>query len=413
MDLTRSQLEMLRAYREEVARELSHNILPFYICQVLDEDQGGFYGRITNDMTVQREAPKGQVQHSRLLWTFAHAYRRLRQSDYRQMADRTFAYLLDHFWDDELGGLYWMVDFRGRPLQTTKLVYGQAFGIYGFSEYYLATGERQGLETAVSLYHLLQEHTVDAEYGGYFEACDRDWTLRHDINVDYMVEPVIKTMNTHLHLVEAYTSLLQAWPNDALRASLHRLIRLTIDCIVNSETGHLQLHFTRDWQPMNSRISHGHDIEGSWLLVEAAQVLDDPALRQEVQTVALQLARATYDEGIDQDGGLVDDGSEAKATAGKDWWPQAEAMVGFFNAYQLTGRSRFLQASLNSWRFVQAHLIDRQHGDWFWGISSDGSLQPREKAGPWKTPYHNGRACLEIMRRIDSIVGGKEGNIAK
>ena len=328
----------------------------------------------------------------------------LRQDGYLELAERAYTYLLDHFVDRKYGGLYWFVDAAARPFSTNKISYGQAFAIYGFSEYFLATGAERSLETAVSLYHLLEQHAWDPEHGGYFEAYLADWTRTDEINVDEVAGIVAKTMNTHLHLLEAYTNLLRAWDHDEIRASLRALINIMLKHIIDPHTGHMKLHFTSDWQSLTSHISYGHDIEASWLLVEAAEVLGDEELLASVQQVALHMAQAVYDEGLDADGSLRYEDHDSNRV----WWVQAEAMVGFLNAYQLSGSSHFLKASWNCWRYVQTSLIDRENGEWFCGRTAVGDLMPGVKAGAWKAPYHNGRSCFEIMQRIDQINLTKE-----
>ena len=387
-------------YRAEVERELIDNILPFYVNYVVDEIHGGFYGYVANDRSVQPGAPKGLIQVTRILWTFAAASRIAGDPVYPAMAARAYDYLLAHFWDRAHGGLVWMVDPPGRPLQRFKMVYGQAFGIYAFSEHFLATGQPASLDRALALYHLLEQHALDPVHGGYWEACEQDWTPSASLTVDTVTQPVRKSMNTHLHMLEAYTALLRAWPDAGLAGRLRDLIRITLDRMVGAD-GHFALHFDAAWQRLNDRISFGHDIEGSWLLVEAAQVLGDPALLAEAHAACLHMAEAVLAQGVAADGGLF---NEADATgvidASKDWWPQAEAMVGFLNAYELSGDPRFLEQSLASWRFVQDAIVDREYGEWFWGVDEQGRPRPEQKSGPWKGPYHNGRACMEIMRRI-------------
>ncbi len=198
--------------------------------------------------------------------------------------------------------------------------------------------------------------------------------------------------------------MLRAWDDGELRASLQALVHTTLGRILNPDTHQFSLYFDREWRSLSDRVSYGHDIEGSWLLVEAAEVLGDPELSAQVREAALQMAYATLERGVDADGGLFHEGDPSGVIErGKVWWPQAEAMVGFLNAYQLNGDPRFLEASLASWRFVQEHLVDREHGEWFWIVDEAGRPHDREKAGPWKTPYHNGRACLEVMERVRKL----------
>ncbi len=391
----------ITTYQAELERELTGNILPFYSTRAVDVARGGFFGRIDHTGQVDGAAAKGVVQHGRLLWTFSRAYRWRPDPTYRQMADHAYTFLRDYFWDEAHGGLYWLVAADGRPLANHKLIYGQAFGLYGFSEYARATRERAAWDTAVALYHLIEQHAADPAQGGYFDAFHRDWSPYPEINVDQVPGHVPKTMNTHLHILEAYTNLLAAWDDPGLRARQYTLIRLMLDHILNRQTGHLQLHFTADWQSLTPHISYGHDIEANWLLVEAAEQVGDEALLAEVTAVADHIAHITLQEGVDASGGIFNEGdANGVCDRSKDWWPQAEGMVGFFQAYQLTGEERFLQASWNCWRFVQQVFIDRKGGDWFAHVSADNTPGPRDKAGIWKTPYHNGRACLELIQRV-------------
>ena len=404
-------IEILQIYRNQVRAELTDNILAFYLNHAIDEKNGGFHGFIAADLTIPPDAPKALIQNSRLLWTFAHAYRRLGRLEYRRVADRAYDYLLTHFWDEQFGGLFWLLNAQGRPQDTSKWVYGQAFGIYGLAEYYLATGNLDSRDRAIELYRLLETHSRDADRGGYFEAFRRDWTPLDQVSIDEVA--AAKTMNTHLHVMEAYTTLLRAWEDASLRTALWQLISLTLDQIVDQETGHFKLHFDAAWQPLTAHISYGHDIEGSWLLCEAAEVLDAADLLTQVQAVALVMAEATLQEGIDADGGILNEGDPSGLIDdNKDWWPQAEAMVGFLNAYQLTGESRYLEASLNCWKFARQFIIDPQHGEWLWGVTRQGQPYRTEKTSPWKAPYHNGRACIEVMERIIQLQGcERQGSI--
>lgn len=404
-------LESLRAYQAQVRNEVFENILPFYINHAIDEEDSGFYGEISNDNVVSAGAPKGLIQNSRLLWTFAHADRVLPNPVYRQMADRAFDYLVAHFWDDDHGGLHWLLDHRGRVVDVDKVTYGQAFGIYGFSEYFLATGNPDSLERAITLYQLLEANTYDFMHAGYFERCQRNWELTGASQLGHGEPHALKTMNTHLHMMEAYTNLLRAWDDAELRAKLTALVRLTIQRIVDNQTGHFKLFFDAEWNSLEDIVSYGHDIEGSWLLVEAAEALGDEELLAEVKPVARQMAQATYAKGVDVDGGIFNEGDSNGVTdVNKDWWPQAEAMVGFLNAYQMTGETDYLQASLDCWRFVQAQIIDHEHGEWLWGVTPAGKTVDQPKTGVWKSPYHNGRACFEVMRRVESLVQQNHDN---
>lgn len=405
-------INRLQDYYRAIEHELTGHILPFYKRHLLDHEYGGFFGHMSHDGVVHKEAAKGVIQCARLLWTYSHAYRDLDDSAYLDIAHHAYRYLLTYLCDREHGGLFWAVDRQNQPLNRNKLTYAQAFGIYGLTEFYLATGDPYALQHAIQLYQLLEQHAMDSKGGGYWEACYTDWQPAHDIAVDEVSVPVTKSMNTHLHLLEAYTNLWRAAKGshyaltecEPLKKSLRELISITIKHIIDPVTYHFKLHFDQNWQSLSDRVSYGHDIEGSWLLWEAALVLGDSELLGNLRSIVLQMAHVTLAEGVDEDGGLFDEGnSTCIINHNKTWWSQAEAMVGFMNAYQLSKESYFLDASLASWDFINRHLIDKPHGEWHWGVTRHGIPLQCEKAGMWKTPYHNGRACLELMRRIESI----------
>ncbi|MBN1992417.1 MAG: AGE family epimerase/isomerase [Anaerolineae bacterium] len=395
----------LKHYQAEVEQELKTNILPFHIAHTLDRENGGFYGSLNNALAIKKDAPKGLIHNARLLWTYSHVYRVLADPVYLETADRAYHYLLDNFWDDEWGGFFWLLDYRGQPIKMLKMTYGQAFGIYGVSEYYLATGHQPSLAKALEIYRLLEQHCYDRQASGYFEGAQRDWSLMGGLKLGEEDVAAQKSMNTHLHLMEAFTNLLRAGDDAGLKTKQKELILATLDHIIDPATAHFKLFFDETWRSLSAQVSYGHDIEGSWLLVEAGEVLGDDNLLARLKDVALKMAQATYEEGFDEDGGLFYQGDPTGIIdPAKHWWPQAEAMVGFLSAYQLSRHQPFLQASLKSWDFIKQYLIDREHGEWFWGVDKTGRPLNREKAGMWKSPYHNSRACLEVSQRVDKIL---------
>lgn len=392
----------IEQYKQEAAQELN-GILGYWLTRTLDHEQGGFIGRIDNRNTVYADAPKGSVLNSRILWTFSAAYNETGKEDYLKVADRAFRYLADHFVDREYGGVYWTVDHRGAPLDTKKQIYALSFAIYGLSEYYKGSQSAEAKSLAIELYRAIVQHSYDPQYGGYIEALARDWKEMEDLRLSAKDANEKKSMNTHLHVLEGFTNLYRIWPDEGLKAKLIELVHLFLDHIIDAQTNHLILFFDEAWKPKSSIVSYGHDIEAAWLLQEAAEVLGDDALLERVKERSVKIAQAAA-KGLDKDGGLWYewDGAEQHLVKEKHWWPQGEAMVGFFNAWQNTGDEAFLEASLGSWRFTKEHLIDKQNGEWFWGVKEDYSIMDEDKVGLWKCPYHNGRACIEIMRRIHS-----------
>ncbi len=397
--------ERLRLWRDQIETELTQNIIPFWQKYTVDEEYDGFHGRISNDLRVDKEADKGLILNTRILWTFSRLHATYPDPAYRSLADRAFAYLDRYFWDPDNGGFYWMVDYRGNPTIRQKKTYGQAFAIYALSEYYRVFGVAGALERAETVYRLLETHSHDSQNTGYLETFEQDWSLAQDQRLSEVDMDEKKSMNTHLHLLEGYANLLSAGGDERVRASLRELFTIFLGYIIDPETHHFRLFFTEQWEPRSGHVSFGHDIEGSWLLCEAAHILGDKELVGLVDETAVRMAHAVLREGLDADGGLFYEGNGASITdADKHWWPQAEAMVGFLNACQLTRESSFLAAAQSSWNFISTHIIDTVHGEWFWKVSREGTVShDKFKVDPWKGPYHNGRACLEAMNRIDLL----------
>jgi len=389
---------------QKVRKELIDDILPFWFEKMTDADNGGYYGQITGNNDLITSAPKGGILNARILWTFSAAYRALGKEEYLDAASRARDYIFKFFTDKEFGGIYWSVDYKGNPLDTKKQIYSLAFSIYALSEFYLATNDQESLKMAIDLFHLIEKYSYDPEYGGYFEAYSRDWKLLEDLRLSDKDANEKKTMNTHLHILEAYTNLYRVWKDDHLSKQLRELIGMFFDHIVNHETWHLNLFFDEFWTLKSSDISYGHDIECSWLLYEAAEVLGDPEMIKKAENICINILKASL-EGMQPDNSLI---YEKKLNGHTDtqrhWWPQAEAVVGLINGFELTGNQNWLKMADGCFDFILEKLVDKQNGEWHWGVYSDGSINNTDdKAGFWKCPYHNGRMSLEVMRRAEII----------
>ena len=294
-----------------------------------------------------------------------------------------------------------MVNFEGSQLVTKKQVYAQAFAIYAFAEYFKASGKKESLEHAIDLFHLTETYSFDQNENGYLEAFDREWILLEDLRLSDKDANEKKTMNTHLHILEAYTSLYRVWKDAFLGKQLRNLILIFRDKII-SNTKHFNLFFDEHWNVKSHEISYGHDIEGSWLLFEAAEALEDENLISEIKKLCLAMVEETLQQGFDEDGGLMNEANDKGLIDGdKHWWPQAEALVGLVNAWQLSANDKYLEAAIRTWRFIQTKLIDKEYGEWYWRVDRSGVVnRDEDKSGPWKCPYHNGRAMLELMNRL-------------
>ena len=409
---------------------LQNNILPFWLHRMPDPVHGGFYGRIDGHGTLHPDAPKGAILNARILWAFSAAYRVLRDPQYLDAATRAKDYLLDHFYDHQYGGVFWSLDHQGQPLDTKKQFYALGFALYGLSEYARATGDRQALDYALELYDTIEDHAFDPVNNGYIEALSRQWQPLADMRLSDLDANYPKSQNTHLHIIEPYTNLLrtlreqQDTPPCAyvpaigavqpvavavppatihrVETSLRNLIHIFIHHILNPVTHHLDLFFHDDWTRGGARLeSYGHDIECSWLLHEAALVLGDQHLLRQVETVVQQVADAAA-KGLQPDGSMI---HEANLDTGRrdddrHWWVQAESVVGWLNLWQHFGDQQALHRAHAAWQYILDNIIDNEHGEWYWSRRADGTVnRDDDKAGFWKCPYHNTRACLEIIER--------------
>jgi cellobiose epimerase len=390
-------------FRRQLKAELTGNILPFWMTHTVDKINGGFYGAVTNDLEIHNEVPRSAILCARILWTYATAFRKLGDREYLAMARRAYDYLSHIFWDPEYGGVYWSVDFTGKPVFERKHHYAQAFAIYALSEYYRATESPQSLEFAQTLFQLLEKHAFDPLHGGYIEGSSRKWEALTDMRLSDRDLNCRKSMNTLLHILEAYTSLLRVWEDAGLRAKHKGLMETFQEHIIDHSTGHFKLFFDDRWNSLLENVSYGHDIEGSWLLCEAAEVQADRALLEQVREAAIQIAAAVYKDGLEQDGSLpYESGPQGLVDSFKSWWVQAEAMPGFYNAFQLSGQEHFAQAAWRSWEYIRDKMVDRTHGDWLKRLHRDGTPDnSTNKVGPWECPYHHSRACFEMIDRLE------------
>lgn len=399
----RKQMNMNREqqFKRELTEELRNNILPFWARQMVDPG-GGFFGRMTGTGELIANAGRSAILCGRILWTFSAAYRTSGCEQYLATATAARDYLLDKFLDKTYGGVYWSVDAAGNPADTKKQFYALGFAIYGLSEYARATGDERALREAIGLFRAIEEHSYDAVNNGYEEAAARDWSPIDDVRLSDKDANEKKTMNTHLHILEAYTNLLRIWPDEGLRRQTRNLLEIFLSRIVQPQNGHLGLFFDDRWQLKSAGcFSYGHDIEASWLLLETAATLGDEALYERTRTSCYAIANAAL-EGYMGDWSMIyERHPDGTRNLERHWWVQAECVIGLFYLYRLHGRKEALEPALKTWDYIKTHLIDRTGGEWWWSILPDGSVnRTDDKAGFWKCPYHNGRMCMEIAAHI-------------
>ncbi len=421
----------VKKLKAEVQDVLENNILNFWLNRMVDEENGGFYGRIDGNGVLHPDAEKGAILNARILWAFSASYRVMGKPEYLEAATRAKRYIIDHFIDQDFGGVYWSLDSKGCPLDTKKQFYAIGFAIYGLSEYVRATGDREALDYAIDLYDCIEEHALDKENNGYIEAMTRDWQPIADMRLSELDANYPKSQNTHLHIIEPYTNLLRCLKElknvescnyvpaigsvmpinitvpqelmDCVEKSLRNLIDIFTDRILNPETHHLDLFFENDWtRGAGALESYGHDIECSWLMHEAALVLGDKKVLQKVEPIVRMVAQAS-EKGLNADGSLVHEANLDKGLVDSDlhWWVQAENVVGWINIYQYFGDEGALEKAIHCWQYIKDNLIDWDGGEWWWSRDKEGHVNHRDdKAGFWKCPYHNSRMCLELMERV-------------
>ena len=393
--------KLLLSLYKELKSEMTENILPFWMNQAYDVKTGSFFGQILHDETVVAVSNKGAVLNARILWTFSAAYNETGETVYLEFAEKAYQYFSTHFIDYQNGGVYWALNADGSISNGRKQIYAQAFAIYAFAEYYLASGEQDAILLASELYGFIEKYAFDPERNGYIEALSREWEALEDLRLSEKDANEPKSMNTHLHILEAYTKLFDVWKDDDLGNSLRNLIQIHTDKILSAQNGHFNLFFDMDWNPKSKQYSFGHDIEGAWLLTEAARALGIKSVTEKIENLAVKMAGITLREGIADDGSLYNEGESTKITDyDRHWWPQAEAIIGFVNAWEISGNPEFLKAASSAWQFIKTHMR-HPSGEWWWLVNE--SYEPdltQDLAGEWKCPYHNTRCCIEIMKRV-------------
>ena len=389
--------------KTEAINHLRGKLIPFWE-GLRDEQYGGFYGYLGYDLTLDKQSWKGSILNSRILYFFSRAYQLLGDANLLDDAKHAYAFF-DRLLDKENGGVYWSCEYDGTPRDTMKHTYAQSFAIYGLSMYAIATGEREPVEQALALYRLIEGRMADKP--GYREAFDRTFTRELD-NAKLSDNPKLcakglvaeKTMNTLLHVMEAYTLLYRASGDADVKESLCGLLRVVREMVYNESANRLEVFFDRDLRTLIDMQSYGHDIEATWLLDFAADTVLEGEARRAYRAWTTSLAWAVYDRAY-RDGSLLNEIVEGAADPTRIWWVQAETVIGMTNLYQKTGDERALKAAQSTLAFIWAKLVDPRAGsEWFAATDADGKPCEKPIVEPWKCPYHNGRMCMELIERL-------------
>ncbi len=388
----------MKTIAEEMKNHLSECIIPFWK-KLRDDENGGYYGYMDYDLQVDKKAVKGCILNSRITWFFANAYLTLGDESLLKEAKHGYEFMKKYCIDQERGGVYWSVAYDGTPEDTTKHTYNQAFSIYALSSYYDASGDGDALRTAKELFHIIEERCMDEV--GYKEAFDRDFC---EIENDKLSENGViaqKTMNTLLHVFEAYTELYRVSGDGEVRRRLEWILDTIADKIYNPALHRQEVFFDSKMRSILDLHSYGHDIETAWLIRRGTDVLGEKAYEDKMLPIILDLTGQVYKTAFDGHS-FANECEKGVVDETRVWWVQAEAVVGFLNAYQLAPEhTEYLEAAREEWNYIKERLIDRRGGsEWFWDVDKDGEPVSRKPiVEPWKCPYHNGRMCMEVIRR--------------
>ena len=405
-------------YKRLFKSELIEDILSYWIKHSIEKDGEGFYGAADMEGNPVLTANKSCVLNARILWTFSEAAICFPDNEYNIMAGRAYSFMEKYFADKQSGGYFMELKPDNSVASDIKHTYAQAFVIYALCKYYEFRPDPVVLESIQNFFHLLELHTKDRRNPGYFEAFTRDWKLFDQNRMADNNEP--KSMNTHLHLMEAYSALYKVWKDETVKLRLTELLRLFIDRIIRYD-GHLGIFYDEKFYETGASkgiCSFGHDIEASWLLMEAAEILGDETILHSMKPLCIKMANSVEQTGLDKDGGLFLESTRfgSHIRTNKHWWLQAETLVGFMNAFEMTGDIKNWENVKLAWDFIDKHVIDHEKGEWFTKVNRLGipfMVEPENdpspyyrndwKIDPWKCPYHNGRAMMELIKRIDRI----------
>lgn len=380
----------------EIRRELTERILPFWR-GLRDDERGGYTGQVEFDLTRRPEAERGCILNSRILWFFSEAYLLLREPALLDEAKHAYE-MLCKMLDREHGGVYWSMNADGTVADSTKHTYNQGFAIYALSAYYRAGGEQAALELARELFRLVEDKCFDGE--GYLEAFTADWQPAGNDKLSENGVEAGRTMNTLLHVLEGYTGLYEAGKDPEVRERLFWIMNTWAEKVYNPRKCRQEVFFDLQYHTLIDLHSFGHDIETSWLADHTLEVLGDQVLTERLRPMLLSMAdhtlRAAYTEG----NGFSNESENGRVDFTRVWWVQAEALVGFLNAYEHTHEQRYLDAVRSQWKYIREKIIDPREGsEWFWSVREDGTPIEKPIVEPWKCPYHNGRMCIEVLRR--------------
>ncbi len=387
---------------QEIRDHLVGTIIPFWK-RLRDDEHGGYYGYMDFDLQVDRRAVKGCILNSRITWFFANAYTLLKDQSLLDEARHGYEFMRDFCIDKENGGIFWSMTYDGKPEDSTKHTYNQAFAVYALSSYYEASGDKDALALAYDLFHIIEERCTDEL--GYKEAFNLKF---EEVENDKLSENGViaeKTMNTLLHVFEGYTELYRVDHNPEVKEKLEWMMDTFADHMYNPELHRQEVFFDREYHTLIDLHSYGHDIETAWLIDRGVEVLGNPHYAEKMTPVTKDLTAQIYKIAFDGHS-LHNECERGVVNTSRIWWVQAETIVGFLNGYQMDpSKKEYLEAARSEWEYIKEHLIDAREGsEWFWEVDIEGNPTSKKPiVEPWKCPYHNGRMCIEVIRRAEEM----------
>ena len=382
----------------EIKSHLVNGIIPFWK-SVRDDEYGGYYGYMGYDLVLDKKSVKGCILNSRITWFFSKAYKTLGDESLLDEAKHGYEFMKKYCLDDEYGGVYWSVNYDGTVNDSTKHTYNQAFSIYALSAYYDATGDEESIKLASDIYDIIETKCTDAE--GYLEAFDRKFAPEANDKLSENGVMADKTMNTLLHVFEAYTEFYRITKRKDVKKRLEWILDIIAEKIYNPVLKRQEVFFDAHYNSLIDLHSYGHDIETAWLLDYGIEVLGEETYTKKISEITKALTAQIY--AIAFDGSSISNECENKVVdTDRVWWVQAEGVIGFINGYQHdVSKQEYLEAAKNIWEYIKKYVIDSRNGsEWFWVVNKDGKpYEDQPIIEPWKCPYHNGRMCLEVIRR--------------
>lgn len=388
----------MKELKKEIREHLQQSIIPFWK-SLRDDTYGGYYGYMDHNLTMDKRAVKGCILNSRIIWFFANAYLTLGDESLLSEARHGFEFMKEFCLDKENGGVLWSVTYDGKPEDTTKHTYNQAFSIYALSAYYDATKDEESIRIAEELYELIEEKCRDE--GGYLEAFDQKF---HPMENDKLSENGViadRTMNTLLHVFESYTEFYRVTKKKEVKERLEWMMDIIAEKIYNPKLHRQEVFFDSEYNTLIDLHSYGHDIETAWLVDRGVEIVGNPEYEAKMTPITKDLTRQIYETAY-KSHSLSNECEKGVVDTNRVWWVQAEAVVGFLNGYQKDkNRPEYLEAAEDIWQYIKTYLIDTREGsEWHWLLDEEGRpYEDKPIVEPWKCPYHNGRMCIEVIRR--------------